>query len=445
MGKLKMCLEIGSAFFKKGATTKIFKNSSWQVSEKIFSMLIGVFVTAIVARYFGPDKFGQFNYALSFTALFTAISTLGLETLTVKSIVDKRYDEGVILCTSLYLRIFGGISLTILSYLIINIIEPNDKNLHMMVLIMSLTMSFKSLEVIEYWIQAHQKAKISSIIRMSAYIILAGLKVLVVLLNGNLIHYTLIYMLDAVIIGTALFIAYFRKRENSAKWKFNKNYAKEILSQSWYLILSGLMVTLYMRIDQVMLGGMMPNKTEVGVYSAAVQIASMWYFVPMAVITSFQPVIMSKKNVDEEGYLKSIQLLYNIIVWMGIGFGLLFLMFSNILVNILFGPEYSKAASILSINIWAGTFAMCGTARGIWLICEGLQKYSMLYIGAGAVVNIILNYILIPLIGGFGAAIATLISQITVSLIAPFFLKKTRLSAVMLFKAFRLEGIIKKR
>ncbi|MBJ3793044.1 hypothetical protein I8J38_31575, partial [Bacillus sp. OA1] len=66
MGKLKMCLEIGSAFLKKGATTKIFKNSSWQVSEKIFSMLIGVFVTAIVARYFGPDKFGQFNYALSF-------------------------------------------------------------------------------------------------------------------------------------------------------------------------------------------------------------------------------------------------------------------------------------------------------------------------------------------------------------------------------------------
>ena len=86
----------------------------------------------------------------------------------------------------------------------------------------------------------------------------------------------------------------------------------------------------------------MPNKTEVGVYSAAVQIASMWYFVPMAVITSFQPVIMSKKNVDEEGYLKSIQLLYNIIVWMGIGFGLLFLMFSNILVNILLGQSIRK-------------------------------------------------------------------------------------------------------
>jgi len=83
-------------------------------------MIIGVFVTALVARYFGPENYGQSNYALSFTALFTALSTLGLETLTVKAIVDKEYDEGTILCTSLVVRVFGGIIFTILASIIIN-------------------------------------------------------------------------------------------------------------------------------------------------------------------------------------------------------------------------------------------------------------------------------------------------------------------------------------
>ena len=111
---------IKNNIIKNEVAIKVIKNSSWLVSDKIFKMIIGVFVTALVARYFGPENYGQSNYALSFTALFTALSTLGLETLTVKAIVDKEYDEGTILCTSLVVRVFGGIIFTILASIIIN-------------------------------------------------------------------------------------------------------------------------------------------------------------------------------------------------------------------------------------------------------------------------------------------------------------------------------------
>ena len=423
---------------------KIIKNSSWMVGDKVFTMIIGVFVTAIVARYFGPESYGQFNYALSFVTLFTALSTLGLETLTVKAIVDKDQDEGTILCTSLVLRVIGGIILTFIAVILIRLIEPNDSNTHILVFILSLTMVFKALEVIEYWIQAHQRAKISSVVRIVAYVIIAGFKIGMVLLGGNLIHFALIHMLNVIIIGIGLIIAYFRNREEKFKWKVDMSYAKSILSQSWYLILSGLMATLYMQIDKVMLGSLMPTKVEVGVYSAAVSIASMWYFVPMAIITSFKPVIMSKKKINEESYLKSVQLLYTIIAWLGICFGIFVLIFSNPIVKILYGAEYQKASSILSVSIWAGTFAMLGSARGVWTVTEGLQRYNMFYVGAGAIINIILNYLLIPTAGGYGAAVATLMSQVTVAIIAPLFIKQTRISAIMMLKAFKLEGLIKK-
>ena len=423
---------------------KIIKNSSWLIGDKVFTMIIGVFVTAIVARYFGPERYGQFNYALSFVTLFTAFSTLGLETLTVKAIVDKDQDEGTILCTSLVLRVIGGILLTVFAIFIIKLIEPNDTNLHILVLILSLTMVFKALEVIEYWIQAHQRSKISSVVRMGAYVLIAGFKIGMVLLGGNLVHFAIIHMLNVIIIGIGLVIAYFRNREEKFKWKVDISYAKSILSQSWYMILSGLMGTLYMQIDKVMLGSIMPTKVEVGVYSAAVSIASMWYFVPMAIITSFKPVIMSKKKLNEASYLKSVQLLYTIIAWLGICFGIFILIFSSPIVNILYGPDYQKASSILAVSIWAGTFAMLGSARGAWLISEGLQRYSVIYISAGAIINIVLNYLLIPAIGGYGAALATLVSQVTVAIIAPLFIKETRISSIMMLRAFKLEGLLKK-
>ena len=426
---------------KSEVATKIIKNSSWMVSDKIFTMIVGVVVTAIVARYFGPESFGKFNYALAFVSLFTAISTLGLETLTVKSIVDKKYSEGVILCTSLFLRVIGGTILTILTYLSIRLIAPNDDDLHILVLLMSLTMVMKSFEVIEYWIQAYQKAKISSIIRISVYVITAGLKVFLVFFKGSLVQYAVIYTLDAAIIGGALMIAYFKVREEITPWKFSFRYAKYILSQSWYLILSGLMVTLYMRIDQVMLGAMMPTKTEVGVYSAAVRIAEMWYFVPMAIITSFKPVIMNNKNISEDKYLQSVKLLYTLVAWFGIGFGIVILIFSKPIVLLLYGADYLKAASILSVSVWAGTFAMLGSARSIWLISEGLQSYTLLYTFIGLIVNIALNYLMIPIYGGFGAALGTLVAQFFANIIALALFKKTRISSIMILKSFSPKSI----
>lgn len=428
--------KLGIHKIKNDKAKKIINNSSWLVSDKIFTLLLGVFVSAITARYFGPEQFGQFNYALAFVSLFTAFSTLGLEVLTVKSLVEKEFDEGTILCTSLFLRIFGGVFLTIFTTLVIRIIEPKDYNLQIIVLIMSFSMTIKSLDVIEYWIQAHQKAKVSSIIRMVVTIITSILKILLVVLKGNLILFACIYTVDAIIISFALLIAYFKIRKSKSNWRFNLFYAKNIMSQSWYLIISGIMITLYMRLDQVMLGYMFPNKEVLGIYSAAVRIAEMWYFVPMAVITSFRPIIMSTRKINEKSYLKSLQLLYSIVTWIGICFGLIILLLSKPAITLLYGQEYIGAYRILSVSVWTGIFATIGSARSIWLLCEGLQRYSLIQTFSGLIINFTLNLFLIPRYGAYGAAIATLMAQFFANIIIFGFFKRTRISFEMVLKSF---------
>ncbi len=164
-----------------------------------------------------------------------------------------------------------------------------------------------------------------------------------------------------------------------------------------------------MKIDQLMLGGMIGDK-EVGVYSAAVRISEVWYFIPVAIVSSVAPSIVEAKKIGEDLYYRRIGHSFRVLT--GIAYGIAFLMavFSTRLVLLLFGPEYAGAGVVLAIHTWAAVFVFLGVARGPWILNEGLMTLSLYSTTAGAVVNVVLNVLLIPRFGINGAAIATLLS-----------------------------------
>ena len=427
---------------EKNITLKnIFGNSMWQIGEKIISMIFSVFVTSIVARYLGTEDYGFVNYIISIVMLFTTFSTLGMEKITIKDIIEREESEERILGTSFYIRLIGGIVLIFISQITIYILDEKNMLAQLLGLIMGLCMIFRAYEVIEYYLQSQMKLKTISIIRFCSTFFVAILRILVVIFDWGIVGFTATYLFDAIIVAVLLKIWY--KKRKKLKFKFSLEYAKRILSKCWYVAISGLMVTLYMRIDQVMLGSMLDNKTENGIYSAAVRIAEIWYFVPTAIISAFQPAIVMKKKHSEEQYEKTMQRLYDIVAIVGIAFGILITLFGNIAVQILYGDEYKGATSILKISVWAGLFATLGTARSVWLVNENLQKYSLIYTSVGCVTNIVLNYFLIPKIGAKGAAIATLIAQFVTNVLALVPFKKTRKSSTMILKSIFLNQTVK--
>lgn len=427
---------------EKNITLKnIFGNSMWQIGEKIITMIFSVFVTSIVARYLGTEDYGFVNYIISIVMLFTTFSTLGMEKITIKDIIEREESEERILGTSFYIRLIGGIVLIFISQITIYILDEKNMLAQLLGLIMGLCMIFRAYEVIEYYLQSQMKLKTISIIRFCSTFFVAILRILVVIFDWGIVGFTATYLFDAIIVAVLLKIWY--KKRKKLKFKFSLEYAKRILSKCWYVAISGLMVTLYMRIDQVMLGSMLDNKTENGIYSAAVRIAEIWYFVPTAIISAFQPAIVMKKKHSEEQYEKTMQRLYDIVAIVGIAFGILITLFGDIAVQILYGEEYKGATSILKISVWAGLFATLGTARSVWLVNENLQKYSLIYTSVGCVTNIVLNYFLIPKIGARGAAIATLIAQFVTNVLALVPFKKTRKSSTMILKSIFLNQTVK--
>lgn len=406
------------------------------MTSSIVNMTVGLVVTAVAARYFGPESFGRFSYALSLVVLFTAFANLGLETLTVRSFLSGEYSQAEVLGTSLALRLLGGVLLTALSLTTVVLLEPGDRGLRVMVALFSLMMVFKSIDVIDYWFQSRQLARTASLIKISSYILVAALKVFVVFMHGNIYEYSALYVVDALMVGIGFFFAYRRLNGAAFLWKFHPAYAKHVLSRSWYLIVSGFMGTLYMRVDQVMLGSMSPDKGTVGIYAAAVTIAAMWFFVPAAVITSVNPSIMRSRVLDAVSYETRVQDLYVVIAWISLAFCLVVAVGADVIVAVVYGSAYAEAADVLRVGVFAGVFALLGSVRGTWLVCEELQRFSVVFNGGGAAINILLNLLLIPLYGAYGAAMATLAAQALAVMVLPLVFSDTRIATRMMLRGF---------
>jgi len=130
---------------------------------------------------------------------------------------------------------------------------------------------------------------------------------------------------------------------------------------------------------------------------------------------------------------------------MGIFASIVISLFAKLGVTILYGKEYIEAVAPLLIIVWGSTFSILGVVREIWIICENKNKYLKYFAGMGALMNVILNLLLVKPFGIIGVAIATLISQVVVAVIAPVFFKDVRASIKHMFNALCLKGVFERK
>jgi len=207
-------------------------------------------------------------------------------------------------------------------------------------------------------------------------------------------------------------------------WKWRWQTARVLLKDSWPLILSGMAVSIYLRIDQVMIKEML-DAEQVGFYAAAVRLSEAWYFVPMAIVSSVFPAIINAKKQSEELYYQRLQKLYDLMVWLAVAIALPTTFLATWVIRVLYGDAFLQASGVLSIHIWAGVFVFLGVASGKWFLTENYIKKNLYRTSLGMVTNIVSNLILIPLYGIYGAAIATLLGQLSADLGYDFFDKQT--------------------
>lgn len=395
---------------------KIITNMGWLFGDRLLRMGGGLFVGVWLARYLGTEQFGTLNYAAAFVALFTPIATLGLDALVIRDILDEGLNRKELLGTTFCLKLIGGLACLVVSVLGICLFRADSQLTIEVVAIMAAATIFQSFDTIDFWFQSQVRSKHTVVVKNAAFVFVSMLKIVLITTQASLISFVWLGLLEVVLGAIGLLSIYQSQGLSMFAWGWNSNIAINLLKESWPLILSGLSIMIYVQIDRIMLGQMLGNRA-VGIYSAATRISEVWYFIPTAIVSSVAPSIYEAKKISEELYYQRIKKLMKSMLMFSIILSLFISLFSKYLVIQLFGVNYLEAVDILSIHIWASVFVFLGVAASPWFIAEQLTVYSFYTTAVGAMMNIAINLVLIPNYGGVGAALATVISYASASVL----------------------------
>ena len=421
-------------YLGSGASRPVAANVIWLLLERCVQLVTGLAVSIMLARYLGTSQFGELNFLISLVALLAPLAALGLNHLLTKYFVEEPDNADTIAGTAMALRFGGGFVVIALAQVALLIVRPGDGMSQLLGLYLGVGALFNAFLVIEFWFLARVQSRYVALAKIVAAVFGVGTKAIAIVLQADFEVFVILTAVDYVAVGLLLLLAYQLRTKSVSQLRFSVTSAGRQLGQSWWLILSGVTATVNLRIDQVMLG-VMATPSQVGIYAVAARLSEVWYFVPEIIASSLFPSILRARLNDRDGYERQLQRVYTWLAWLGIAVALVATVLGPPLIRLLYGEEYAESGSLLVVHIWGGVFMSMRALFSKWLIAEGLLKFSLVSQGAGAVANIVFNFLLIPGHGAMGAAVATVISYGISSFGALLLTAKTRSPAKMMLLA----------
>jgi O-antigen/teichoic acid export membrane protein len=426
-----MLNDIMQVRIKKLVAHPVLANIGWLIGDRILRMGASLVIGVQIARYLGADQYGVMNFAIAICGILGSLASLGLEGIVVREIVRDPINHKEILGSTFGMKFVAAIVAGVIAFSVIELIRPNDELIALLIAITSLALIMNQItETLDFWFQSHVQSKYVVWARNFGFWLTAGLKLILLWQKASVVAFLVASLIESLLIATYLGWVYGRK---IWRWQIRWQRCKALLKDSLPLLVSSAMIMIYMRIDQIMLAQMISD-AELGVYSVAVRFAEVWYFVPMALASSTLPGIM-KLATDTEVFFQRLQHLYNSMAALSYAIAISMTLVAPWLIHLLFDAEYARATNMLIVLTWSLIFTSLGVARSSFLTAMNWQKVHLATTTAGCIVNIVLNYVLIPIHGGLGAAIASFIAYAIAAYGSCFLYKPLWGTAKMLTKA----------
>ena len=374
-------------------------------------MGVGLLVGVWVARYLGPEQFGLLSFANAFIGLFGAVAGLGLQNIVVRDIVRNPHGEEETLGTAALLQFIGGLVAYGLILGTIFWLRPDDALAKTLVAILGSIMLFKASEVAVYWFESQVLSKYIVWVQNGSFLVFATIKVGLILNSAPLTAFAWAIMAEALMVAFLLVVILGLRGPRLRQLRITLGRTKTLVQDGWPLLLSGIAITLSMRVDQIMIGQIMSD-TAVGIYSVGVRLAEVFIFVGLTVASSIFPrlIELNEKEFAKE-FVRFIRLPFYVLFILSIFVAVT----SELIVPIIFGQEYLGSAPVLSILVFSVPITYISVMSSKYLLRKGMQREIMYRQVIGVVVNIAMNLLLIPSMGIVGAAIATVLTDVIIS------------------------------
>jgi O-antigen/teichoic acid export membrane protein len=401
---------------------KIIKNTGIVFFGNNAFKILSMILVFMIARSLGEIEYGKFSFVLSFTGLFFILMDLGTRILIVREIAENKSKAPKIVSNAIILKVivsFGVYLIIIASAFFLKY----DLNLIYGIALAALGIVFDSLSTtIESIFQAYENLAIPSLLKVIRVVVRFLITLPLLFLSKSfflvLIAFVFVQFLNFVV---SLIFCY----RSSVKpvFDFDFKFMIGLVKRSFPFLLSGIFVTVYFRIDITlmsklapeMLAGVYSNVSRdavIGWYSAAYNILDGLISLPIAVSTAILPVAIIYFTQSKEKLLQLYKLSLKYLIYLAIPMAVGVTMLSDKIVVLIYRSNYLNASLALQILVWTMIPLSINYVLGVMMTAIHQEKASVYVLFGNCILNILLNLILIPRWSLYGAAVATVVSEI---------------------------------
>jgi O-antigen/teichoic acid export membrane protein len=411
-------------------------SGAWGTVQQSLFMVANAAVSILLVRVLPVEAYGLYAYAIGLCGIGLTVMTAGLAAVAVKAVVERPAEQPRIMGALLVIR--EGFALA--GYLVIGAIAltAGDQAAVAATLIAGCVLFARGLDAPDIWFTAQMRLRRSASIRSAVTLLMLAVRLGCVLLGDTTLWFFLaMYLLESLIASLLVLRRYRREPQSPGFRRPDRETTGELVRRSWPLLLSGIANQVNLRGDVIVIQAL-TGSSSVAIYAAASRVSEIAYFLPVVLMNAVFPLILrtrAEHGADSETYRSTLQRAYTRAFWSGVAVALAITALGPLAVGIAFGPRYADAVPILLIQAVACPFVFMAAVFSKWIVAEDTLWVSLTRHGAGAVLNIGLNVLLIPRIGLIGAALATLASYVMASYLSCFLTGRTRVAGVQMTRA----------
>lgn len=404
------------------AIKRIAKNTGVMLIGNNALKIISILLVFFIARYLGDAEYGKFSFVLSFTGLFFIFMDLGTRILIVREIAQNKKKAPKIVSNVLLLKVFTSF-IVYLIIIAVAVILKYENDLIFAIGLAAIGIVFDSLSVtIESIFQSYERMEYPTTIKI-VRIILRFAITIPLLMNGfGFIHVLIAFVAVQFLNFIISIIICFRLLVKPI-YNFDRNYNFSLVKKAFPFLLSGIFATVYFRIDITLMSKIAPEMLSgfysqtsknaiIGWYSAAYNIIDGLISIPLAVSIAALPVAIIYFKESKEKLIKLYTLTVKYLTYISIPSAVGITLLADKIIVLIYKETYVNATLALQILVWTIIPLFINYILGIINIAVHKEREGVYVLFGNCIVNLALNIILIPKYSLYGAAAATVISEI---------------------------------
>lgn len=406
----------------------ILKNTFYLTISNLIVFALRFLFIVEFSRILGKAELGRYSFALSLATIMELFVNFGLDVFLAKEAAADKKNVSRYVPTALFLK--AALLVVNLAAVFLILFFTKDKSMLVIGMLFAASLFVDSIvRVFDAVFTGIQKMWVSAVFTTAKGIITFSTCLLILKLSPSLYFISFIFFVGSLLTMFSYWGVFLRSFPVGVS--LDTNIARKLMKEGTPFLINAICVIIYFQMDTVMLS-YMKTDADVGIYNAAYRLIYFVLFFPNQINRALFPAMVNISEKSKEELTRFYRFGFKVFLFLGIGLAAGTTVLAPKIIQLLYGKDFAASSICLQILIWAAALIYVNTFMGVTKITLNRQPVNTRIAVYAVMVNMALNFLLIPPYGYVGAGIATVAAEVTSFILHVYFLADfTRIKTIL--------------